>query len=116
MFQAMRSLLRNLMRGSSSAAPRRRSTYERMRALLRDWDALFAEMGAQVAGRTTQARTAFARTAARFGPRWNQAERELAAFRDAPVEDRQRRAPELERTMAELRDLVASARVPIEGP
>jgi hypothetical protein len=116
MFQAMRSLLRNLMRGSSSAAPRRRSTYDRMRGLLRDWDVLFAELGAQVAGRTTQVRSTFARTAARFAPRRHDAERELGAFRDAPVRDRRRRAPELERMMAELRDLVASARVPIEGP
>ena len=104
------------MRGSSSAAPRRLSTYERMRALLRDWDALFAELGAQVAGRTTHVRSTFARTAARFAPRWHEAERELDAFRDAPVGDRRRRAPELERTMAELRDLVVAARVPIEGP
>ena len=104
------------MRGSSSGAPRRPSTYERMRALLRDWDALFAELGAQVAGRTTHVRSTFARTAARFAPRWHEAERELDAFRDAPVGDRRRRAPELERTMAELRDLVVAARVPIEGP
>jgi hypothetical protein len=87
-----------------------------MRGMLHDWDALFAELGAQVAGRTTHARATFARTAARFAPRWHQAERELAEFRDAPVGDRRRRAPELERTMAELRDLVAAARVPIEGP
>jgi len=87
-----------------------------MRGMLRDWDALFAELGEQVAGRTTHARATFARTAARFSPRWHQAERELAEFRDATVGDRRRRAPELERTMAELRDLVAAARVPIEGP
>jgi hypothetical protein len=104
------------MRGSSSGAPRRRSTYDRMRAMLRDWDALFAEMGAQVAGRTTRVRATFARSAARFTPRWHEAERELAAFHDAPVADQRRRTPELERTMAELRDLVAAARVPIEGP
>jgi hypothetical protein len=116
MFEAMRGFLKNLMRGSSSGAPRRHSTYERMRGMLRDWDALFAELGAQVAGRTTQARATFARTAARFGPRWQEAERELDAFRDAPVGDRQRRAPQLERTMEELRDLVAAAGVPIEGP
>ena len=115
MFEAMRSLLKNLMRGSSSGAPKRHSTYERMRGLLRDWDALFAELGAQVAGHTTQVRATFARTAARFGPRWLEAERELDAFREAPG-DRRRRAPQLERTMAELRDLVAAARGPIEGP
>jgi hypothetical protein len=116
MFEVMRSLLRNLMRGSSSGAPRRRSTYDRMRGLLRDWDMLFAELGAQVAGRPTRIRTTFARTAARFAPRRHEAERELDAFRDAPVGDRRRRAPELERTMAELREMVAAARVPIEGP
>ena len=104
------------MRGSSSGASRRRSTYDRMRATLRDWDALFAEMGAQVAGRRTRVRTTFARTAARFAPRWHQAERELDAFHDASLADQRRRAPELERTMAELRDLVVAARVPIEGP
>ena len=104
------------MRGSSSGAPRRRSTYDRMRALLRDWDALFAELGTQVAGCTTRIRTTYARTAARFGSRRYEAERELAAFRDAPVGDQRRRAPELERTMAELRDMIAAARVPIEGP
>jgi chromosome condensin MukBEF ATPase and DNA-binding subunit MukB len=104
------------MRGSSSGAPKRRSTYERMCDLLGDWDALFAELGAQVAGRTTRVRSTFARTAARFAPRRHEAERELAAFREAPVGDRRRRAPELERTMAELRDLVVAARAPIEGP
>ena len=44
------------MRGSSSGAPKRRSTYDRMRAVLRDWDALFAELGEQVAGRKTRVR------------------------------------------------------------
>jgi len=116
MFEAMRGFLKNLMRGSSSGAPRRSSTYDRMHAMLRDWDALFAELGAQVAGRTTRVRSTFARTAVRFRPRWLEAERELDAFRHAPVGDRRRRAPQLERTMAELRDLVAAARVPIEGP
>src|SRR3954470_17249715 len=107
----MRSLLRNLMRGSSSAAPRPRSSYERMRAVLRDWDALFAELGAQVSGRTTRVRAYYARTAARFHPRWQRAEQELAEFRDAPGGDRRHRGPQLERTMAELRDLVASVRL-----
>src|SRR4029078_10272876 len=83
----MRSLLRNLMRGSSSGAPRRRSTYERMRTVLRDWDVLFAELGAQVAGRTTRIRSAYARTAVRFGSQRHQAEQELAALRDGSVED-----------------------------
>ncbi len=106
----MRSLLKNLMRGSSSGAPRRRS-YERMRAVLRDWDALFTELGAQVSGRTTRVRTYYARAAARFRPHWQRAEQELAELRDAPVGDRQRRAPELERTIAGLRELVASVRL-----
>ena len=104
------------MRGSSSGAPKRRSTYERMRGLLRDWDALFAELGAQVAGRTTRIRSTYASTAARFGSRRHQAERELAVLRDASAGDRRRGLPELERTMAELRDLVAAVRLPIEGP
>ena len=82
-----------------------------MRAVLRDWDALFAELGAQVSGRTTRVRAYYARAAARFRPRWQRAEQELAELRDAPVGDRQRRAPELERTIAELRELVASARL-----
>ena len=99
------------MRGSSSGAPRARSSYERMRAVLRDWDALFAELGAQVSGGTTRVRTYYARTAARFHPRWQRAEQELAELRDASVGDRQRRAPELERTIAELRVLVASVRL-----
>ena len=102
------------MRGSSSAAPRRRSTYERMRAVLGDWDALFAELGEQVAGRKTRVRAYYARTAARFLPRRQQAERELAELRDAPARDWRRRTPELERTIAELREIVES--VPIEGP
>jgi hypothetical protein len=85
-----------------------------MRATLRDWDALFAELGAEVAGFRTRVRASYARTAARFRPRRQQAERELAALRDVPAADRQRRAPELERTMAELREIVAG--LPIEGP
>ena len=102
------------MRGSSSAAPRRRSYAERVRAVLRDWDALFAELGAEIAGRKTRVRASYARSAARFGPRRQQAERELAALRDAPGGDRHRQAPELEQTMAELREIVAG--LPIEGP
>jgi hypothetical protein len=85
-----------------------------MSATLRDWDALFAELGAQVAGLKTRVRASYARTAARFRPRRQQAERELAALRDASVADRRRRAPELERTLAELREIVAG--LPIEGP
>ena len=82
--------------------------------MLRDWDALFAELGEQIAGRKTRVRASYARTAARFGPRRQQAERQLAALREAPAADRPQRAPELERTMAELRDIVAS--LPFEGP
>jgi hypothetical protein len=82
-----------------------------MRGVLRDWDALFAELGAQVSGRTTQVRSYYARTAARFHPRWQRAEQELAELRDAPVGDPHRRAPQLERTIAELRELVASVRL-----
>jgi hypothetical protein len=99
------------MRASSSAAPKPRSTYERMHAVLRDWDALFAELGAQVSGRTTRARAYYARTAARFHPRWRRAEQELAELRDAPVGDWQRRGPQLERTLAELRELASSVRL-----
>jgi len=99
------------MRGSSSAAPKRRSSYERMRAVLGDWDALFAELGAQVSGRTTRVRAYYARTAARFRPRWQRVEQELAELRDAPIGDRQRRAPELERAIAELRELAAGVRL-----
>jgi uncharacterized protein YlxW (UPF0749 family) len=85
-----------------------------MRAVLRDWDVLFDELGAQVAGRKTRVRATYARTAARFRPRRQQAERELAELRDAPARDWRRRTPELERTIAELREIVGS--VPIEGP
>jgi len=100
------------MRGSSSGAPRRpRSTYERMRAALRDWDTLFAELGAQVSGQTTRVRASYARTAARFLPRWQRAERELDELRNATGGDGARRRPELERTLAELRELFASARI-----
>jgi len=88
-----------------------------MRAVLRDWDALFTEMGAQVAGRTTRVRASYARAAARFRPRWQQAERQLAALRDAPIGDRRRRTPEVQRAIAGLRQLVEDTRVePIEGP
>ena len=108
----MRSLLRNLMRGSSSAAPRRRrSAYDRMHTTLRDWDALFAELAAQVSGRTTRVRATYARAAARFRPRWQRAEQELDELRKAPLGDRLRRAPELERTFAELRELAANVRM-----
>jgi hypothetical protein len=82
-----------------------------MRTALRDWDELFAELGAQVSGQTTRVRTYYARTAARFRPRWQQAVQELDELRAAPVRDRQRRAPELERTFAELRELFKNARI-----
>ena len=100
------------MRGSSSGAPkRRRSVYERTQATLRDWDTLFAEMAAQASGRTTRARAYYARTEARFRPRWQRAEQELDELARATVVDRQRRAPELERSLAELRELFSNARL-----
>lgn len=100
------------MRGSSSGAPKRRgSVYERMQAMLRDWDTLFAEMAAQASGRTTRARAYYARTAARVRPRWQRAEQELDELGRATVVDRQRRAPELERSLAELRELFSNARL-----
>jgi len=100
------------MRGSSSGAPRRRpSAYERMRGALRDWDTLFAEMAAQVSGQTTRVRASYARTAARFRPRWERAEHDLDELRDAAVGDRARLRPELERKLAELRELFMNARI-----
>jgi hypothetical protein len=77
-----------------------------MRTLLRDWDALFDELGVQAAGGSTRVRAMYARTAARFRPRWQTAERVLAELRDAPSGDRRRRTPELQRTFAALRDIV----------
>ena len=94
------------MRGRSSGAPRRTWDYERMRTMLRDWDALFDELGAQAAGGSTRVRAVYARTAARFRPRWQTAERVLAELRDAPSGDRRRRTPELWRTIAALREIV----------
>jgi hypothetical protein len=82
-----------------------------MRTALRDWDALFAEMSAQASGRTTRARITYARTAARLRPRWQRAERELDELGRATAGDRLRRTPELERTMAELRELFTNARL-----
>ena len=70
------------MRGSSSAAPRR-SYYDRMRAVLRDWDALFAELGAQVAGQTTRVRTYYARTAEHWLARYLTHRDEVEAKFDA---------------------------------
>jgi hypothetical protein len=100
------------MRGSSSGAPRRRrSAYERMGAVLRDWDALFAEMGEQMSGRTTRVRASYARTAARFRPRWQRAERELDELRSAADGGRSRPTLELERTLAELRELFTNVRI-----
>ena len=100
------------MRGSSSGAPKRRgSVYERMQAMLRDWDALFAEMATQASGRTTRARVHYARTEARVRPRWQRAGQELDELSRATVVDRQRRAPELERSLAELRELFSNARL-----
>jgi len=85
--------------------------YERTRVVLRDWDALFAEMAAQVTGQTTRARIQYARTAARFRPRRQRAEQQLDELGRAPVGDRERRAPELERSLAELRELFSNARL-----
>ena len=100
------------MRGSSSGAPKRRpSVSERMQAMLRDWDALFAEMAAQASGRTTRARAHYARTAARFRPRRQRAEQELEELGRATGGDRQRPSPELERSLAELRQLFSNARL-----
>jgi len=82
-----------------------------MRALLRDWDALFAELGTQVGGQTTRARTYYARASERFRPQWEQAERALVELRDAPIGAWRRRTPELQRQFDDLRDMVAAVRV-----
>jgi hypothetical protein len=82
-----------------------------MRAALRDWDALFAEMGAQVSGQTTRVRASYARTAARFRPRWQRATQELDELRNTAPGDQARRRPELERALAELREMFNNVRI-----
>ena len=82
-----------------------------MRTLLRDWDALFDELGAQAAGGSTRVRAMYARTAARFRPHWQTAERVLAELRDAPSCDRRRRTPELRRSIAALREIVEPTQI-----
>jgi hypothetical protein len=87
----------------------RRAYCDRIEALLRDWDALFAEMGAEVGAYTTRVRAHYASCVTSFAARREDAAHELAALRATPEADWIRRKPELERTLGGLRGVVAGA-------
>jgi len=83
--------------------------------MLRDWDALFAELGDEVGGYTTRVRADYATSAMSFAARRSDVAQELAELRDAPEADWHRRKPQLERTLGGLRGVVAGAESRLTG-
>jgi len=82
-----------------------------MDATLRDWNALFDELKAEVASQTTRVRYRYQRCAADFEPRREAAERQLAALREADGEQWEKLKPALEGTLDDLRGLVRGAKI-----
>jgi hypothetical protein len=80
--------------------------------MLRDWDALFAELGDEVGAYTTRVRAHYASCATSFAARRRDVAQELAELRAAPEADWPQRKPELERTLIGLRGVVAGAEPP----
>ena len=83
--------------------------------MLRDWDALFAELGDEVAAYTTGVRAHYASCATSFAARRRDVAQELAELRAAPEADWPQRKPELERTLIGLRGVVAGAERRLTG-
>lgn len=105
----MRSFLKKLVGRGRGGRSGRQGYCDRVEALLRDWDALFAELGTEVGGHTTRARADYASCATSFEARRQDVAHELAELRAAPVADWGRRKPELERTLGGLRGVIAGA-------
>src|SRR5688572_10757535 len=105
----MRSFLKKLVGRGRGGRSSRQGYCDRMEALLRDWDALFAELGAEVGAYTTRVRAHYASSATAFSARRRDAERELAELRAAPQADWDQRKPELERALGGLQGVVARA-------
>ena len=72
--------------------------------MLRDWDALFAELGDEVGAYTTRVRAHYASCATSFAARRRDVAQELAELRAAPQADWHQRKPELERRDTDLRE------------
>jgi hypothetical protein len=90
---------------------KRQAYCQKMDATLRDWNALFDELRAEVASQTTRVRYRYQRCAADFQPRREVAEQQLAALRQADGEGWQKLKPALEDTLEELRGLVRGAKI-----
>lgn len=114
----MRAFLKKIMRPKQSGqAPRSRQALrgaaycDQVDAMLRDWDALLADLGAEAAGQTTRVRARYVRCADTFTRRHEEAQRKLDSLRRAEHGEWERARPELERSMEDLRRLVERARI-----
>ena len=111
----MRSFLKKLVGRGRGGRSGRQGYCDRIEASLRDWDALFAELGAEVGGYTTRVRAHYASCAMSFAARRRDVAQELAELRAAPEADWDQRKPELERTLNGLRGVVAGAESRLTG-
>jgi hypothetical protein len=111
----MRSFLKKLVGRGRGGRSGRQGYCDRIEALLCDWDALFAELGAEVGGYTTHVRAHYASCEMAFAARRRDVAQELADLRAAPEADWDQRKPALERTLSGLRGVVAGAERRLTG-
>jgi hypothetical protein len=108
----MRAFLAKLMnkklrRLSPRAMGGQRAYCHRMEGVLRDWEVLFSELQADVAGETTRVRVTTLRAVADFARRRSEAAVQLANLEAAPPSLWAAGRPAVDRTFDELRRFVA---------
>jgi hypothetical protein len=89
----------------------RKAYCRRMENLLRDWETLFIELGADAAGGTTRVRTNYVRSVDAFTRRRSEAEGQLAALQAAPAAEWSERKPAVDRTFDDLRRFVVETKL-----
>jgi hypothetical protein len=99
------------MRSSRRAMGGQAAYCDKTDAVLRDWKALLADLGAEAAGGTTRVRARYVRCADSFTGRYAEAQRKLEALRDAPGVTWASERPQLEQKIDELRALIDRARI-----
>ena len=99
------------MRSSRRAMGGQAAYCDKADAVLRDWKALLADMGAEAGGGTTRVRARYIRCVESFAGRHAEAERKQEALRDAPGVTWARERPQLEQTLDDLRALIDRARI-----
>jgi hypothetical protein len=98
---------KKLMRRSPRAMGGQRAYCRRMEGVLRDWELLFSELQADVAGGTTRVRVSALRTAADFARRRTEVAGQLAELGAAPPDAWTVGRPAVDKTFDELRRFVA---------